>query len=259
MDYSRVIGLIGEDGYRKVRTLKVGVAGLGVVGLPLAVTLARLGVRELRLLDNDVVKLHNLPNGFLLSKRHVGMTKDRAALEVARRFALDHIDARAYHFDITDQHRFKYLLKFVSSLDLIYGCFDNVPARLSLNTAAVLKAVKYVDIGIGGFDGRVRLIDRDRGCYACDPLANEEDLKVIHKLSKDADCDYAPTFTILPVCSAAVSHALVEGLKFLGIVGQPQWYNYLYFDFLTPSNPVRTRVTKRTDCPICGEGGMVSW
>lgn len=257
--FSRVVNTLGSKAFDKVGSLNVGVAGCGVIGQLLAGSISRFGVEELRLLDNDLVKPENLPNGFLFSTNHVGLTKDRATLEVVKKLSLARLKARPYHFDVTKHQRFNELLTFARGLDVLYGCFDNVPARLCLNSAAIIEDVKYVDIGIQGFDGRVRLIDRSRACYACDPLTNDEDLVYIYQLSEEADCDYAPTLTVLPICLATVSHAILEGLKFIGIISEEPRYDYLYFDFLTPSNPVKMKITKKEDCTVCGKGGVVSW
>jgi molybdopterin/thiamine biosynthesis adenylyltransferase len=258
-DFSRAILALGANAYRKISSLKVGVAGCGVIGQLLAYLLYRLGVRELRLLDKDSVRPENLPNSFLFSKRHVGLAKDEATLRALKRFSLKQVKIKTYHFDVTEQEHLVGLLSFVHSLDVVFGCFDNIPARLCLNSAAIIQNTKYIDTGIQQFDGRIRFIDRSRACYACNPLASEQELMNIYKLSEESDCDYAPTITILPVCLATVSHAILEGLKFAGIIGTEPSYDYIYFDFLTPSNPVKMKITKREDCIICGKDGVVSW
>jgi len=257
--FDRVTRLIGKKSMQRVHTLRIGIAGDGVVGNPLSATWAKLGAKEIRNLDYDKVKRENLANTFLLNPSYIGKDKDQIATEISKKFSLRKLKVKSWHFDVTAPHNYNLLLKFVGGLDIVYGCFDNLPARLSLNTATITKNVKYLDIGIGGFAGRCRFINRKRACYACNPLATEDQLNNIYKFSEEADCDYAPTVTILPVSFGIISHAIIQGLKFLEIVGNEPEYDYIYYDFLSEDRPVKMKITKRKDCIICGKNGMVNW
>jgi molybdopterin/thiamine biosynthesis adenylyltransferase len=208
-----------------------------------------------------VVERTNLANNPFLQERHVGIPKSKAAAEVARSWSLRKVKARSYQFDVTYNDEWGHLNDFVAGVDLVYGCFDNLPARFSLNSATIVQGVKFVDLGVEGFSGRVRLIDRSRACYACNPLVPEHLSTNIFSLTQNdgEGCDYAPTVTILPTAMLTAAHAIIEGLKFLGILRNGGQCDYLYYDFLTSDRPVRMQITKRKDCTICGPDGLVKW
>ncbi len=59
--WSRTIGALGgEDVWQRLIRLRVAVIGCGRSGSITALSLARLGLRHLTLIDPDMVELHNL-------------------------------------------------------------------------------------------------------------------------------------------------------------------------------------------------------
>jgi len=260
--YDRPMRLVGEDTQRKIASLKIGVAGCGIVGQILPPLFSRIGVAEIRTLDKDTVKMENLANSFLFTKDYLGWEKDRAAADLARRYSLRKIRTKAYHFDVTDFRSQHLLSKFISGLDLVYGCFDSLPPRYVLNSATLKKNVKYIDVGVEGFAGRLRFIDRNRACYNCNPLVPEHEAINIFKLSgnkpNDDGCDFAPTVSMLQVALMIASLAVNMGLQFLGIIGKADFdFDYYYFHLF--GHPETMKITKRDDCIICGRDGEIWW
>ena len=66
---------------KKLDKAKVAVAGLGGLGSNIAVSLARIGVGHLHLLDFDEVDLTNLNRQYYFT-RHIGMKKTEALKEI---------------------------------------------------------------------------------------------------------------------------------------------------------------------------------
>ncbi|NLF14564.1 MAG: hypothetical protein GX597_22470, partial [Anaerolineaceae bacterium] len=58
--WSRTMGALGRQAWRRLTRLQVAIVGLGRTGSAVAVTLARLGVRRVLLVDPDTVERHNL-------------------------------------------------------------------------------------------------------------------------------------------------------------------------------------------------------
>lgn len=264
MDYEGIFDrprrLFGEQGQKRITRLKVAIVGCGVLGTPLAIGLSRLGVAELRMIDRGIVEEVNLANNLFLNRKHVGQKKAVAVAELARSWSLRKCKTKSYNFDVTDPDEWNHLISIIADINIIYGCLDNLPARFSLNSAAIAQDVKYVDLGIEGFSGRIRLIDKTRACYACDPLIPEHLSINIFSLTKDRKgCDYAPTITTLPTATLTSAHAIIEGLKFLNILENNEKYDYLYFDFLSSVKPVKMQVSKHRDCKICGVDGLATW
>ncbi len=66
---------------KKLAEAKIGIAGVGGLGSNVAMLLVRSGVRQLLLIDDDVVDASNL-NRQLYFPRHVGMEKVQASAEI---------------------------------------------------------------------------------------------------------------------------------------------------------------------------------
>lgn len=77
--YSRTRLLLGEDGLSKLRRARVAIFGLGGVGGYAAEALARSGVGQLDLIDDDTINLTNLNRQVLALHSTVGMAKVEAA------------------------------------------------------------------------------------------------------------------------------------------------------------------------------------
>jgi len=258
--FDRQIKLIGREKREKIDTLKVGVAGTGILGTALVALFSRLGVSEIRVLDKDNVEIENFANNIFLNERHLGMRKTSAAADIAEKLSLKVVMIRTYGFDVTDFVNKKKLLDFVQGLDIVYGCFDNIPARLALNYAALKEDIKYVDLGLGGWIGRIRLIDRQRACYACNPLVSmKESVNIFTLLDKNRSCEFAPTVTILPIVLVTASLSVTVGLKYLGIIGSEPNFDYLMVNLFAPFESTKFKIEKRLGCPVCGKEGEIYW
>ncbi|MEM2613833.1 MAG: ThiF family adenylyltransferase [Nitrososphaerota archaeon] len=263
--YDRVLRLIGQDNYQKIGSLKIGVAGCGILGQILPPIFSRIGVAEIRTLDKDVVKIENLPNSLFFSENHLGISKSIAAALIAKKYSLKKTTkVKSYRFDVTDPSKQHLLEKFLSELDLVFGCFDSLPPRFALNSAALKHNVKYIDLGIEGFAGRIRLIDRKRACYNCDPLIPTHQAINIFKLHSNSHstvemngCDFAPTVSMLHVALMTTALAINIGLAYLRITGEEPEFDYYYFHLF--GQPVTMKITKKEDCIICGANGEIWW
>ena len=67
--------------FYKLKNAKIGIAGLGGLGSNTAVSLARMGIGSITLVDFDVVEFSNLNRQYYAMK-HVGMNKTDALKEV---------------------------------------------------------------------------------------------------------------------------------------------------------------------------------
>lgn len=84
-EYTRSAMLLGEGGIDKLTAAKVAVFGVGGVGGYICEALARAGVGELHLFDNDVVSLSNINRQIVALHSTVGRPK----VEVMRERILD--------------------------------------------------------------------------------------------------------------------------------------------------------------------------
>lgn len=169
--YDRQIRAFGKEGQAAIVSLKVGIVGLGGIGCHVAQQLAYLGVRDLTLVDSQVVDPTNL-------NRLVGATADdigKAKVEVISRLVKKILPDAILH-PIYQDLRSSEAFESMKSVDVIFGCVDNDGARLVLNELSLAYLVPYIDSGVeiemsdGKVEqvgGRVNLVLPDGPCLHC--------------------------------------------------------------------------------------------
>ena len=163
--YSRTRLLLGEDGLSKLRHARVAVFGLGGVGGYAAEALARSGIGQLDLIDDDEINVTNLNRQILALHSTVGLPKVEAAknriLDIdptiqIRTFRTFFLPENAAEFDF-------------AQYDYVIDAIDTVTGKLELIARAKSAGVPIIScMGTGnkldptGF--RVSDISKTRGC-----------------------------------------------------------------------------------------------
>ena len=184
--HSRQNLAFGRDLTRTLARLRIGIVGCGATGSATAMLLARLGVRNLLLVDKDTVATTNLNRLLGASLTDVGRPKVDVVRNMVDAMGLGGV-VRTYQGWIGD-HQARDMLK---SCDVVFGCTDDHDGRLLLNRFAYYYLVPVIDMGIGialGHDNaiaeansRVTVVGPGARCLLCrgaaDPvLAREDDL-----------------------------------------------------------------------------------
>ena len=132
--FSRTQLMLGDDAMKALKNSRVAVFGVGGVGGYTAEALARCGIGEIDLIDNDTVCLSNLNRQIIATHSTIGMPK----VEAARARLLDinpdikvNIHSKFFSAENADEFDFE-------SYDYIVDAIDTVSAKIEL----VLRADK---------------------------------------------------------------------------------------------------------------------
>jgi molybdopterin/thiamine biosynthesis adenylyltransferase len=261
----------------KLRALRVGIVGCGGTGSATAMLLARLGVGQIVLFDEDIVEATNL------NRLHGSRRSDADAMRpkvdvVAREIAELGIGVRviALRRWINDPETRDAL----KACDVIFGCTDDHNGRLLLNRVAYFYLIPVIDMGLAidpavdgnrfnDLSGRVTVLTPGAPCLLCrgivDPItARDEDLRRRqpeeydrrkHEAYVRGSNNHAPavvTFTTATACMAI--DELLQGL--IGFRGQEGWVGHRTrrFDLMQDRRPGAAQMAS---CPICSE--QVYW
>ncbi|NOH16399.1 thiamine biosynthesis protein ThiF [Clostridium cochlearium] len=135
--------------YEKLKKVSVAIAGLGGLGSTAALSLARVGIGKLILVDYDVVEPSNL-NRQQYFVKHIGMKKTQAMKDIISQcnpfVEIETIDA------YVDEKNIESIFK---DADIIIEAFDNAETK-ALITNKVLKIMKNKKIitasGLAGYE-----------------------------------------------------------------------------------------------------------
>lgn len=138
--YERTRLLLGESAIQKLRNARVALFGLGGVGGYIAEALARSGIGQMDLVDNDTISLTNLNRQILALRSTVGQYKvDVAAARIAdidpeivvRTYKTFYLPETATLFDFTNY-------------DYVIDAIDTVSGKLELIAQAKKAGVPVI-------------------------------------------------------------------------------------------------------------------
>ncbi len=139
------------------------VVGAGALGNEVLKNLALLGLGRIFLVDMDHIETHNLTRTCLFTAKDIGKSKVSVAADSIRKMNPD-----------VAIHPLKGTLQDVVGLglirrcDMVFGCLDNIQARIDLNRSCFRLGIPYIDGGLRKLDGDVRFFAHPYNrCFDC--------------------------------------------------------------------------------------------
>ena len=223
--------------WSSARVLVVGVGGLGC---PAALALARAGVGTLGLVDDDLVDVSNLHRQILFDDDDVGRPKVPAA--AARLSAL----APSVQVEL---HETRLLpdcaLSLVRQYDLVVEGSDNFATKFLAADACAIANKPIVHAAAVRWHGTALAVGPTGGpCYRC--------------IFEDVPLENAPNCAEAGVVGpmvGVVAAAQVD-LALSVLAGEDVFGELFTFDGKTLASR-RRRVPRRTSCPLCGDGARI--
>jgi molybdopterin/thiamine biosynthesis adenylyltransferase len=179
--FSRQILAFGEEGQRRIASVKIGIVGLGGTGSFIAQMLAYLGVQDFLLVDDDIVEESNLNR--LIGASIEDAKNKTAKVEVTKR-VIHSVNPQAKVRGILVNLRSEEAVDSLCQIpEIIFGCVDNDGARLILTELASAYNKILIDSGteiinnqeFQEFGGRVIVARPGDFCLLC---AGQIDLEV---------------------------------------------------------------------------------
>lgn len=273
---ARQAAAFGKPFVDMLQSLRVGVVGTGGTGSPFATLIARSGIGELVLIDNDKLERSNLNRVRGLTAKDVNDPKAIKLKEFIDNIGVS-VKVAAFKANVDEDPK---ALDALASCDVIIGCTDDFIGREVMNTALYVYAQLLIDIGLGGkvcdgldgqptlryHHGRVSCIMPELGqCLFCqgilqdvwvrtqyerrkNPNLTEEEIK--EKYLEDGDTD-APG--VGPFTSAIADFAIAT---LFDLIKPYRWFppeirrDLFEIDFVQME--IRSRTTEGDpECPYC--------
>ncbi len=164
--------LWGEDIYTKlswfniqsVKSAKVMVIGAGALGNEVVKNLALFGVSEVYIVDFDIVEKSNLTRSVFFREQDALLQKPKVEVLAERVMELN---SEMKIHPILGDIRYDIGLGLIKEMNVVISCLDNRLSRYFLNRLCLRAGVPWVDGGIDGLEGTVRVFKHGENCYAC--------------------------------------------------------------------------------------------
>ena len=142
----------GQGSQNTIARLKIGIVGLGSVGCVVAESMARIGIKQITLIDPDRVEEHNLDRLMYATTKDIGRLKVELAAEKMRCHATAE-DIEITTIPLSIQHDSAY--KAALDCDILFSCVDRPIPRDVLNYIAQAHLIPVIDGGVAvEFDHR---------------------------------------------------------------------------------------------------------
>ena len=169
------IGEKGQEKLGKTRILQIGAGGLGS---PFALYIVSAGIKELTIIDNDIVSLSNLQRQILYDEHQLGIAKVDAAKSILEKHN-SNVQININKDFINEKSIKSYVTQ--KKYDFIVDCSDNFKTKFLVNRTAIDYNIKCVIAGIKDFFGQIMTIEpKVSACYQCvfnEPLESQNHLK----------------------------------------------------------------------------------
>ena len=271
--FDRQIRLWGLSGQRRLAQARVAIVGLGGLGSVMSEQLVRIGVRNLTLIDGDLIESSNVARLSGASLRDVGLPKVAVIGRYLRRIA-----GKALRLNIRQEYLTREGSAALEDCDLLVGTVDREGARLLLNENAIRYLIPYVDVASGiktnraqvvRMGGHVRIVEPGSSpCLQCyqdgiDPLEaaldlmEEADLRVRRELGYVDGTKLSPEPSVIPLNGILASLASQEVSKL--VTGFHAPHGFLGYDALANSLTIPDKIhgAPLRSCPCCGIGGLL--
>lgn len=160
--WEEVLGRISWWNSERMANANVLVIGAGALGNEVLKNLALLNLRNIFIIDFDVIEYGNLSRSILFREADCGRLKSEVAAERVKEIN-PHVKVRHFHGDIA----FDIGLGLIRRMDVVIACLDNRIARLFINRHCYKVGKTWIDGAIENLSGQLEVFEPYRSCYEC--------------------------------------------------------------------------------------------
>ena len=143
--YEKIINLIGENNFNKIKNSKILLVGVGGVGSFAFETLIRSGFQNITIIDNDIVEESNINRQLVANLNTIGKNKVDIALNIANNINKN-ININAFKMFLSKDN----INELDDDFDFIIDACDTLNTKLELIRFASDNNIKIISsMGVG--------------------------------------------------------------------------------------------------------------
>ena len=156
-----ILKVFSEQNIKKLEKSKVSIIGIGGIGCPLAIYLVSSGLRNLQLIDGDIIEKSNLNRQILFNSDDIGKKKviiaKKKLLEINPNCQINIIDKNLNNSNKNN----------LSNSSIIIDTSDNWKTMKLVNEYCVKLSIPLVSSSVVGFDIEVALFENKKNHHLC--------------------------------------------------------------------------------------------
>lgn len=130
------------------------VIGAGALGNEVLKNLALIGFGKVLVIDMDTIEEHNLTRSVLFRYEDAELNHKKSEMAAKRAMEIDqNCEVRWFHGEVQSTLG----LGVFRRVDLVFGCLDNIKTRIDVCNSCMIAGVPYIDGGLRGIDGRIKV------------------------------------------------------------------------------------------------------
>ena len=263
--YDRQVRAFGIAGQSVLKSLRVGIVGLGGTGSVVLQELAHLGVSDFLLIDPDVVEETNLNRLLGATPSDVGLPKVEVAKQSAQRIN-PKVQVEAKQESVLKTRS----VRTLANTDFVFCCTDSHGSRAVLNQFAYQFLVPMIDMGVviavsenivTHVAGRTQMLAPGLACLVCGNLLDPEEIRrdLLTDFERQADPYILGNNEAAPaVVSLNATIASMAVTMFLnactGIPGSARFVNYNAMTGVSRS----AMCVQHPSCIVCSSYGAMA-
>ena len=151
-----------EDSFKNLQKQNISIIGIGGIGCPAAQYLVSAGIKNLKLIDSDVVSLSNLNRQILFNTNDVGKYKSIVAKK-----KLLNINPNCKIKALKIKIKEKNIIEYLKNSSLIIDSTDNWETMILVNKFCVKNSIPLVSASVIGFDSQIALFLNNKKKHLC--------------------------------------------------------------------------------------------
>ena len=212
---SRQMSIVTRSEQQRFKDAKITVIGCGGIGGETIEMLARMGIGELVLVDEDAFDLFNLNRQTLASIADLGLDKSAVAAEKVR-LINPYVKVTTFneHADQTN------IDKIIGDSDIVIDALDNVLTRVIVSRKAKEKGIAYIHGAIHGTLGQITVFlpNSDKTYEEMFNLPsigkelNDETIEALKKVTSGVPPVIGPTPNLIGCLEAFEAYKIITGV-----------------------------------------------
>lgn len=212
---SRQMSIVTRSEQQRFKDAKITVIGCGGIGGETIEMLARMGIGELVLVDEDAFDLSNLNRQTLASIADLGLDKSAVAAEKVR-LINPYVKVTTFneHADQTN------IDKIIGDSDIVIDALDNVLTRVIVSRKAKEKGIAYIHGAIHGTLGQITVFlpNSDKTYEEMFNLPsigkelNDETIEALKKVTSGVPPVIGPTPNLIGCLEAFEAYKIITGV-----------------------------------------------